>query len=346
MIFKIYFYTIRSEDNWKLFSPNSGPPYPSRRTTRQVAWWPKRWNDHKNRNLGSISAKNIIFLSPTACVPTQLYPSGPPTQPVLPALCLPLSPSRCHVGLRSRESVAAGRMPNVGRMTDAGKQRPMRGGRGGRCRHGAEMRGCSMDAASDPASASDPMLPPGHSRLGEGGASGGWRRRPTLKGRGKDRAERARSYRFGRPASPRRGWGKPWSSPRRAHQLAPLGIERSAHGTAKAAAVAAVLQGRWWLAATEKIEATPHWFQVTLRRLSCESRWVPSAVMFLIQNMFIIWVSAWNCIKDGPPPAPARVLANSLMQRPMTWPSLNFSCYQVARRPQQQWLASFVHIHW
>jgi hypothetical protein len=30
----------------------------------------KRWNDHRNRNLGSISAKNELFLSPTPHLPT------------------------------------------------------------------------------------------------------------------------------------------------------------------------------------------------------------------------------------------------------------------------------------
>jgi hypothetical protein len=144
-----------------------------------------------------------IWRVPTACVLTHLYPQGPPTNLRVPALCLPRRPptvmwASARVSLSALH--ATGRMPDTGR-----RNQREEGGRGGRRRHGAEMRGCSMDAASDPASASDPMLPPGHSRLGEGGASGGWRRRPTLKGRGKDRAERARSYRFGRPASPRRG---------------------------------------------------------------------------------------------------------------------------------------------
>ena len=35
----------------------------------------------------------------------------------------------------------------------------------------------------------------------------------------------------------------------------------------------------------------------------------------------------------------ATTSTNSLMQRPMPWPSFNFSCYQVGRQSQQQWLA-------
>jgi hypothetical protein len=63
-------YTIRSEDNWKLFSPKSGPPYPSRRTHPSGCVMTKRWNNYRNCNLGSVSAKKIIFLSPTPCLPT------------------------------------------------------------------------------------------------------------------------------------------------------------------------------------------------------------------------------------------------------------------------------------
>jgi hypothetical protein len=36
-------------------TPHAGP-------TRQVAWWPKRWNNCKNRNLGSVSAKKLILI--------------------------------------------------------------------------------------------------------------------------------------------------------------------------------------------------------------------------------------------------------------------------------------------
>jgi hypothetical protein len=40
-----------------------------------------RWNDYgvpKNHNLKNVSAKNVILLSPTACLPAHLYPLGPP----------------------------------------------------------------------------------------------------------------------------------------------------------------------------------------------------------------------------------------------------------------------------
>jgi hypothetical protein len=44
--------------------------------TRQVAWWPKRWNNHKNCNFGSVSAQNDLFFSPTERIPA-LIPAGP-----------------------------------------------------------------------------------------------------------------------------------------------------------------------------------------------------------------------------------------------------------------------------
>jgi hypothetical protein len=65
----------------KPFSPKSGPPYPSRRTTRQVSVMTKRYNDHKNRNLGSVSAKIVMFFSPTLRLPTPIPVLGPPPAP-------------------------------------------------------------------------------------------------------------------------------------------------------------------------------------------------------------------------------------------------------------------------
>jgi hypothetical protein len=44
-------------------TPHAGP-------TCQVTWWPKRWNDHRNRNLGSVSVKNELLFSPTPHLPT------------------------------------------------------------------------------------------------------------------------------------------------------------------------------------------------------------------------------------------------------------------------------------
>jgi hypothetical protein len=53
--------------------------------------------------------QNVIFLSPTACILAHQYPSSPPTQPV----CTRVMPSpvafRCHVVLRSHESVSTSR---------------------------------------------------------------------------------------------------------------------------------------------------------------------------------------------------------------------------------------------
>jgi hypothetical protein len=46
------------------------------------------WKDYgrtKNRNLESVSTKNVILLSPTACVPAHLYPPGHPTTHPNPA---------------------------------------------------------------------------------------------------------------------------------------------------------------------------------------------------------------------------------------------------------------------
>jgi hypothetical protein len=37
-----HMYTVRSEDNWKLFSPKSDPPYPSRRLV--ICFW--KWTRH------------------------------------------------------------------------------------------------------------------------------------------------------------------------------------------------------------------------------------------------------------------------------------------------------------
>jgi hypothetical protein len=54
----------------KLFSPNSGPPYPSRRIHPSGCVITTRWNDYKNRNLRSFSAKNELFLSHTPHLPT------------------------------------------------------------------------------------------------------------------------------------------------------------------------------------------------------------------------------------------------------------------------------------
>jgi hypothetical protein len=38
----------------------------------------KRWNDHRNRNLWNVSAKNIILFSPGPFLPGLAYPLGPP----------------------------------------------------------------------------------------------------------------------------------------------------------------------------------------------------------------------------------------------------------------------------
>jgi hypothetical protein len=68
-------YTIRSGDNWKLFSPNSGPPYPSRRHPSHVLEVDRvegLWST-KKCNLESVSAKNKLFLSPNLFLPTHLY---------------------------------------------------------------------------------------------------------------------------------------------------------------------------------------------------------------------------------------------------------------------------------
>jgi hypothetical protein len=54
------------------------------------------WKDYevpKNRNLESVSAKNVILLSPTACVPAHLYPSDPPGYSQVRSLLNTQSPS-------------------------------------------------------------------------------------------------------------------------------------------------------------------------------------------------------------------------------------------------------------
>jgi hypothetical protein len=71
-------YSIRNEDNWKLFSHNSGSPCPSHRTHLSGYMMTKRWNDHKNRNLGSVSKFFFFLLLP--------YP------PIIPAVAGPLRP--------------------------------------------------------------------------------------------------------------------------------------------------------------------------------------------------------------------------------------------------------------
>jgi hypothetical protein len=64
-----FFQNIRSEDNWNFSHSIRTRLTPHAGLTCQVARWPKRWNNYKNRNLGSIYAKYIIFL-PTPCLPT------------------------------------------------------------------------------------------------------------------------------------------------------------------------------------------------------------------------------------------------------------------------------------
>jgi hypothetical protein len=62
-------YTIRSKNNWKLFSPNSDLSYPSHQTHLSGCMMTKRWNDHKNRNLESVSAKKLIIFNPPLFYP-------------------------------------------------------------------------------------------------------------------------------------------------------------------------------------------------------------------------------------------------------------------------------------
>jgi hypothetical protein len=54
----------------KTFLTQFGPALPSCRTHLLGCMMIKRWNDHKNHNLGNVSAKNIIFFSPRGDVPT------------------------------------------------------------------------------------------------------------------------------------------------------------------------------------------------------------------------------------------------------------------------------------
>jgi hypothetical protein len=44
----------------------------------------KRWNDHRNRNLWNVSAKNIILFSPGPFLPGLAYPLGPPFSQTTP----------------------------------------------------------------------------------------------------------------------------------------------------------------------------------------------------------------------------------------------------------------------
>jgi hypothetical protein len=68
------FYTIWTEDIWKLFSPKSGSPYPSLRThpsyVFRSGYGGRTMEGPKNRNLESVSAKIIMFLLPNLVLPT------------------------------------------------------------------------------------------------------------------------------------------------------------------------------------------------------------------------------------------------------------------------------------
>jgi hypothetical protein len=96
-----------SEDNWKLFSPNSGPCYPSHRPHPPGCMMTKRWNDHRNCNLETVSAKKNSFLThrglthlsyprwaPAPAPPSGLYPRVVPA-PIwtLPTSCTRTAPN-------------------------------------------------------------------------------------------------------------------------------------------------------------------------------------------------------------------------------------------------------------
>jgi hypothetical protein len=64
---------MRSEDNWKLFSANLGPSYPSRRTHPSGYIMTKKWNNHKIAIWGAFLPKSEFFL-PTPTIPAHTYP--------------------------------------------------------------------------------------------------------------------------------------------------------------------------------------------------------------------------------------------------------------------------------
>jgi hypothetical protein len=100
-----YIYTIRSEDNWKLFSHNSGPPYPSRRTYLSGCVMTKKVERPQKSQFGERFYQNELLFSPIPHLPP-FIPTGstkfaseklprvcahPPASPY-PVVCLFLCP--------------------------------------------------------------------------------------------------------------------------------------------------------------------------------------------------------------------------------------------------------------
>ena len=64
-------YTIKIQNNWKLFLSKLGPPYPSRWTHLSGLSEVGRVETHKNRKLGDVSVPNQLFFSPSPDIPAQ-----------------------------------------------------------------------------------------------------------------------------------------------------------------------------------------------------------------------------------------------------------------------------------
>jgi hypothetical protein len=96
LVFNNYLY-YKEQRQLKTFPTQFGPTVPLTQDPPVICFWKWiGWKDYKvpkNRNLESVSAKNVILLSPTTCVPTLLYPPGPPGHPPVRSLPDKQSPS-------------------------------------------------------------------------------------------------------------------------------------------------------------------------------------------------------------------------------------------------------------
>jgi hypothetical protein len=73
-------YTIRSGDNWKLFSPNSGPPYPSRRHPSHVLEVDRvegLWSTKKLQFRERFRQKQIVLVTQPLFTHSPILASGP-----------------------------------------------------------------------------------------------------------------------------------------------------------------------------------------------------------------------------------------------------------------------------
>jgi hypothetical protein len=98
----VFMYTIRSEDNWKLFSPKSDLPYPSHRTHPSFVFGSRQGGrTMKYQKIAIWRAflpKTNFFLTPPVHT-HPVYPPGPPCARLFRSythfFCSPVSPRVC-----------------------------------------------------------------------------------------------------------------------------------------------------------------------------------------------------------------------------------------------------------